>query len=518
MSALLAIPRSKLGQAVSQKTKPVLHSLLLFSVFFAFLAGVQFVSTDLVGNDGYYHIKMAYLMRTEALKPSFPYLPFTVLDEQNFVDHHFLYHVLLIPFTFGDLLQGAKWGTVFLTSLSLLAIYGFLISQHVPFALLWSLSLLTVSEAFLFRMSMTRTQAVSLGVLILSLYLLFNRHWRWLIGLGFLYVWLYNAFPLLLVVSFLYTISFGLLEKRLEIRPVLYSLLGIGLGLVINPYFPNNLEFLIAHIVPKVSDPTAISVGSEWYSYKTTQLLENSPGMWLMLILALWQMGFSKQPLSTPLATLFWLTVFFEFLLFRSRRFVEYAPAFVVLFAALAWKPFFETAPLNFRLTKKIGGISLSPKFIQNSIGALFFLILVPFLILNFAQTRKSTQAGIRQAEQFAASSAWLIQNTPHGERVFHTDWDDFPRLFFHNTHNTYIVGLDPVYMQEFDAELYRLYAEITQGDVENPSQDILEKFQARYVITDLSHQAFINRARKDPNMRVVYEDENSLVFAIGSP
>ncbi|MCS6907995.1 MAG: hypothetical protein RML93_08970 [Anaerolineales bacterium] len=515
MNAILAMPQSQNGQAVWQKTQPVLRALLLFGLFFVFLAGVQFVSPDLVGNDGYYHIKMAYMLRQQGLKPPFPYLPFTILDEQNFVNHHFLYHVLLIPFTFGDLLLGAKWGAVLFTSLSFLAVYLLLNSQRIPYAALWSLALLVVSEAFLFRMSMTRTQAASFGVLVIALYLLFNRRWRGLIGLGLLYVWLYNAFPLLLVIAAAYTVSMGLLEKRIELRPLLYSLLGIGLGIVINPYFPINLEFMVAHIFPKVSDPTAISVGSEWYPYNTHQLLENSPGMWILLILALWQMGVSKKPLSVPVATLFWLTIFFEFLLFRSRRFIEYAPAFVVLFSAFAWKPFFENALESFRLPENIFRVSLSPKTIQNGLGLLLLLILIPSLILNFAKTRKAIQAGIRPAEQFAQASAWLIQNTPKGERVFHTDWDDFPRLFFHNTHNTYIVGLDPVYMQEYDPKLYQLYEEVTQGRVENPSQDILEKFGAKYVITDLNHKSFINQARQDPNMRVVYKDENSMVFMI---
>ena len=47
---------------------------------------------DLPDNDGFYHIKMAYLMRTEGLKPTFPWLPLTILNPAEFADHHFLYH------------------------------------------------------------------------------------------------------------------------------------------------------------------------------------------------------------------------------------------------------------------------------------------------------------------------------------------------------------------------------------------------------------------------------------------
>ncbi|MCK7519460.1 MAG: hypothetical protein MZV64_17870 [Ignavibacteriales bacterium] len=73
----------------------------------------------------------------------------------------------------------------------------------------------------------------------------------------------------------------------------------------------------------------------------------------------------------------------------------------------------------------------------------------------------------------YADASQWLEANTPPGSRVFQTDWDDFPRLFYYNTHNTYLIGLDPTYMQLYDPELYDLWVLITQGKADNPSQFI---------------------------------------------
>jgi hypothetical protein len=60
----------------------------------------------------------------------------------------------------------------------------------------------------------------------------------------------------------------------------------------------------------------------------------------------------------------------------------------------------------------------------------------------------------------YANASLWLEKNTPAGSRVFQTDWDDFPRLFFYNTHNTYLIGLDPTYLQLITT--LRLWVEIT--------------------------------------------------------
>ena len=84
----------------------------------------------------------------------------------------------------------------------------------------------------------------------------------------------------------------------------------------------------------------------------------------------------------------------------------------------------------------------------------------------------------------YANAAAWLERNSPAGSRVFQTDWDDFPRLFFYNTHNTYLIGLDPTYLHLYDAELYDLWVEITRGDVENPSKVIATTFDSHYIHT----------------------------------
>ncbi|MGB8982906.1 MAG: hypothetical protein WCC12_13615, partial [Anaerolineales bacterium] len=115
----------------------------------------------------------------------------------------------------------------------------------------------------------------------------------------------------------------------------------------------------------------------------------------------------------------------------------------------------------------------------------------------------------------YANVSAWLEKNTPTGARVFQTDWDDFPRLFFYNTHNTYLVGLDPTYLQLYDAELYDLWVDITQGDVENPSQVIATTFDSHYIHTDLNHRDFLQVAAQDPGLKEVYRDDQAVVFEV---
>ena len=495
-------------------TRMLIKSVFILVVFLFLIGVIQFSTPNIPGNDGFYHIKMAYLMRTEGLKPNFPWLPLTILNAREFYNHHFLFHVLLIPFTYGDLLIGAKLAAVAFAGVAFWLVWRLLDKQSVPYAAIWALGLVAVSEAFIFRMSIPRVQSLSLGVLILGLdWLLRGKH-KPLFFLGFIYVWLYNAFPLLLVVAGAYTLAVWLIEKRLNLRPLLFSGLGIAAGLIINPYFPYNLAFIFQHILPKLINTTGTNVGSEWYPYTTQQLLSNSPLTMALFASAAVALGLSKQRMSVNTATGLFLTLIFGLMLFQSRRFIEYFPAFVLVFSAFAWAPIVteirdkahESAWKMSRLWQR--------KLIQHTAVLALAVIFLPMGWKTLADSRSSLQ-NAKSNQFFEGASAWLVDNTPAGARVFQTDWDDFPRLFFYNTHNTYLVGLDPTYMQLYDADLYAAWVDITRGRVEDPSRIIEENFGAEYILSDLTHRGFLTRAADDVRLREVYRDAESVIFQV---
>ncbi|HMQ50496.1 MAG TPA: hypothetical protein PKE64_10380 [Anaerolineae bacterium] len=479
-----------------------LTGLSLFGLLVALLATIQFATPGLVGNDGYYHIKLAQIMGQEGLRPNFPWLPLSVLNPAAYVDHHFLYHVLLIPFTYVDLRVGAKWASVVLPALTFLAGWLLLRAQQVPYAAGWTLGFLAISEAFLFRMSMPRAQAVSLLFLLLALHLSLSRRYRWLLPLGMLYVWLYNAFPLLLLVVGAHVVMQGVLDRRFEPQPVLYAGVGLGLGLIINPYFPQNLLFIYHHLFPKLTDMTAVSVGNEWYPYETWTLVENSGPALLVFVAGAFALGLRERRLDPATATMFALAVIFGLMLFKSRRFVEYYPAFALLFCALAWKPVLQAwlAP------GRQGFARLVP------VG---LALLLTASVYSTVSAARESVAGSGDDRQYEAASTWLKSQTPAGSRIFQTDWDDFPRLFYHNTHNTYLIGLDPTYMQIYDAQLYADWVDLTQGQIESPGRDIATKFGADYVLTDLAHEAFLEQAQADPQLKEVYRDHDAVIFQV---
>jgi len=492
----------------------ILPTLGLFLLFVLCMAFIQFSTPNMPDNDGFYHIKLAWLMRTEGLRPEFSWLPLSILNQREFYDHHFLFHVALIPFTFGDLRVGAKWAAVLFSSIAFLAIWFLFHRQRVPYAWLWALVLLGISDAFLYRMSITRAQSLSLAFLAIGLAWLLEGKYKPLAVLAFLYVWLYDAFPLLLALAVIHLLAVELIERRFEYKPLLYVAGGILLGMLINPYFPENIIFSYRHMLPKLADATSVSVGNEWFPYNTKQILENSLPSLLVFASGIFALGLSARKMDVRTASALLISLLFGLMLFQARRFVEYFPPFALIFAAFAWSPLF----LDFQPVPVLPAAPARERLGLTWRNHFPVILLSLVVVLSAARSVPPAREALRSSKPYdlyAGASAWLRENTSAGDRVFQTDWDDFPRLFFYNTHNTYLIGLDPTYMQLYNPELYDLWVNITKGNIDNPSQWIASKFGSRYVHTDLNHKAFLAVAGKDSSLKEVYRDNQAVIFEV---
>src|SRR3954452_41048 len=92
--------------------------------------------------DGYYHIKWSSLL-WENFKhgkwlPSFDWLPLTVLNPQHYDDHHFLFHLLQIPFLwFFEPVTAAKVAAVVYSTIAISSVYWLLYRYGVTYLLVW---------------------------------------------------------------------------------------------------------------------------------------------------------------------------------------------------------------------------------------------------------------------------------------------------------------------------------------------------------------------------------------------
>jgi len=478
------------------------------ALILAVMSWIQFGGPAILDNDGYYHIRWAAMLRENFPRlPAFKALPLTTLDEQNYVDHHYLFHVMLIPFTLSDLRVGAKLAAIVFSSLGIASLFALLVTYRIRYRWLWLAPLVAGSEHFLYRMSMTRAPALSLALLGVGTYLTLKRKHIWLGALSFIFVWSYSLFPLMLVFTLAYSIAVYLAERRIDLWAALASAVGIAAGLVINPYFPKNLSLFRQHVLMKYTGDYAVDVGIEWYPYEAWAMLGISAVAFVVYFVGL--LAFNYRDRARDLKPLFFLIVSFVLLLmaFKSRRFIEYWPPFAVLFAAFTFSPKLER--IDFAWVSRTR---------ERVFAAIAAAVVTAAAILWMGGCLLHARADVKsETDPFAyrGASEWINANTPPGSVIFNTDWDDFPMLFYYNPDRVYIVGLDPTYLYDRDSELWKLYAHITLGEEDDPAPFIRDRFGAQYVFTDNEHPDLLRIAEDSGDFEKVYEDKFTTVLRV---
>jgi hypothetical protein len=478
--------------------------LLIASV----MAFIQFSGSAILDNDGYYHIRWSRMLAEAAPSlPPFKSLPLTTLNESDYADHHYLFHMMLIPFASGDMRVGAKMAAVFFSSLGITSLFALLVVYKVPYRWLWLAPMIASSEPFLYRMSMTRAPALSIVLLGIAIYLLLKRKLLWLGVLSFLFVWSYSLFPLILALAAAYTVSIYFAERRIDFAPVLVCAVGIAVGLVINPYFPENIWLFRDHLIMKLTAEYSVDVGIEWYPYESWTLLASSGLAFTLFIAA--AIAFDWRSRIHDIKPLFFLIVAMMFLVmaFKSRRFIEYWPPFAVLFAAFTFVPKLS----NFRW-EDIG--RRRDRVIASIAAACLAIACIAAMEMSVMGARGAVKHEA-DPEAYQGASQWIAENVPKGSLIFNTDWDDFPMLFYYNPDYAYIVGLDPTYLYDRNPELWRLYERITLGRESDTAPLIRDRFGAEFVFTDNDHTAFLSEAEESEDFEIVYKDSDTTVLKI---
>lgn len=492
------------ARSLPQRLAVTMQGTLFFLLCFALSAALLLATLGFPGTDDYYHARISGEIITQRrLALDFVWLPQTILSPDRFVDHHLLYHLFLAPWVALGGMTGAKVAQALIVAGTFTAGWALLRDIGTRHAALWAFALFGLSVPFLHRLLMIRTQGASLLLLILGLHVIFRRRYQWLLVIAFAYTWLYDGFILLMAFAALAVLADWVADRHWDARPVVYTVAGIGLGLVINPYFPRNIVFIAEHLGAKVAFETGIRVGNEWYPYQTATLLENSAGALLALVLGLLRPSFGGRRDRVE-TTLLFVALLALAMLFRSRRFIEYYPAFALLFAAASWgrgsvalRDWLPDLTVVLRLA---GGIALAGAALAIS--------------MTVAAVHRSLE-DVRDPATHAGAAAWLAEHSSPGALIFQTDWDDFTHLFYHNTHNTYLVGLDPTYLERANRQLWDSWVAITRGQVEQPSTAIHLEFGAAYVVSDTDHHDFAARAETDPGLRLVYRDAYSYVWEV---
>jgi hypothetical protein len=487
-------------------------ALLLSAAVFAF---IQNATVNIIGVDGYYHIKVAELIRLHGPRLDFPWLRYTILNESAYTDHHLLFHMLQAPFTLFALGTAAKLSSIVFATLSFAGIFLFMRLNRLRWPLLWLVLLLAVAPQFLWRQSMARPQSLAVLLLVGVFWALVAGRSRWLVPLGFVSAWLFDGFVLPLAVPAAWLGARLFLERRLDWRPLALLVLGTAVGLVIHPYFPSNVIFAYLHLSPKagLAESLQVPVGSEWSPFTSSAFARQvGPSLGVMvvgmlpLLVRLWR----QQRPDPGSLTMLLVAIGFLGMVIKAQRMIEYYPAFAVLSAAWSWSKL--GLPLRPRFRRAL--LRWQPLLYAASAAGLLV-----WLWSGVPRAQNLARSGISSANitYYRDASAWLKANSPPGSLVFNTDWDDFPQLFFWNDHNVYVVGLDLTYLSIYSPDLYRRWRAIAFGNDSRPSESLRRDFGADFVFSDTNHGPFLQAAANDPGLEEAFRSSTAVVFRVKS-
>jgi hypothetical protein len=486
--------------------------------------------------DGYYHVRWSRLLwegfRNRVFPPIFTWLPLTTLNPNDYVDHHFLFHIFQIPFTFRNPQRGAKIASVIFASLAVLSCYWLLVHHRIRYVMVWLVALLACSTPFLYRLNMAKAPPFAIIYLIAGIYLLFKKKY-WLLGpLAFIFTLTYDMVVLLILAVFIWVAVIAWTERRFEWRPIVWVLAGTAAGFAINPYFPKNLHLFYQHLKMKLAlTEFSTKVGQEWDPYNSWEFIGNSLVACIAMIVG--YIAFDPADRKRAAHPLFFLIFSTALMIMTARwkRIAEYWPPFAVMFSAFALQPWLvgarsaltglptdlleELQPFLDRSEPGTEPISEDrTELVRIIVAAAIAVLLGVVLAFNLRFTADDIKDS-KPHDYYRAGAEWMRANISPAQIVFNTDWDDFPRLFYYDPTHKYVSGLDPTYLYDRDPALSRLYDRITKGEEEDPGPLIRDRFGAHYVFTDNTHEKFSFNATESGWFEIVYEDTDCTILRI---
>ncbi len=546
-----------------------LEYLLFFSLIFIILLSITLPPT-ITCPDGFYHTKMAMLIKEQGVIKNFPWLYFTTLRE-NFVNQHFGYHLFLIPFLLLpspknldalsqeiEPLIKTKLAAVILASFVFLLIYWWLKKERVKGAFFYSLLPLLIWP-FVMRITLTRAPAISVIILLLGCYLIIKHKYWWLALLSFVYVWTYGGWPLILLATLIYCLAgaikdttdrakqvppkfkigklFGnwklgirnflrYLFSKTNLKLIFFCLLGVLLGLTINPYFPKTFVFHWFEVtkIAIINYHAKIGVGAEWYPPDPSNLiLVSLPILILWMVATAWFLSQAKNQPKTNWF-LFLFSLFFLLYTFKARRNIEYFTPLAIIFSGLSLKSCWQSIDWR-RYFLKIKEAFKAPYGLASFLFSIFLGVFLVFFFgyffqAGFLKTYDSFKQKAIPMNYFQKVSVWLKTNTQPNEIIYQSSWDIFPLLFYFNHQNYYLNGLDQTFMYEYNKELYKKWESIWQGKIplNELSSTIKNDFKSSFVLVEKNTwktEKMLPLFKRSKDFEKVYEDKEAMIYKI---
>jgi len=503
---------------ISEKAKII----IFFTLIFAGLFLLQYSPDSFGDPDGYFHVKTAQLLIQNGTFDTFPWISETTWAVR-FADHYFLYHVLLYPFTLIDPIVGTEILNALLGTAIAAMFFQIARHFHARHPYVWTVLLLVASQNYLLRLLVIKAVPLGSVLLLASTYALLKKNYSLLFLTSFLVTLSYGGFIFLPPILGLYFISTWLVEKKPYFKLPLTSLSAIGIALLVHPGLRNLPAQLYTHIF-QAGLGYVVPVGDEWSFFTIKTFLSGN-----MVALIIWLTAifftldrFSVFRKNKSQIFLMLTSVMFFLLAIKSQRFIEY------------WIPFAFIASLEIvtesDITEKI--LNYIKKSKNNLISFAPLLLALACLALVMAFTVYRSSSIVKSAPKvtlYEPAAQALLQASNPGDIVFNTQWDEFPMLFFSNSDNYYVTGLDPMFMYGRNAQIYWLWRHISEDNEFTCNQEkcgdenkkdiadtIINDFNAKYVFLSKKRsprlEAYLSG---QDNVNLIFSDDFSSVYKL---
>ncbi len=522
-----------------------LATLLFLAVALSLAAYLHLSLPNIPDRDALYHCRHAALYREHGpFFKDFPWAAYSVISTLK-SDIWYGFHLLLLPFTLcADPVRGVKLAGVADLFALLLLFFLAMRCARLRLSFLWPFLLIALVPYLLYRLLMTRPHVLSMGLAALLLSCIISGSIWGVALVSFLITFSHLGFfwviPLLLgVIGFVVRLT----EERWLWRETLAALAGGTVGWLLRPNPLGAAKLVYIQIVqlalekqkgiPLLFGGDLVS-GMKAFATNQSGLFQHF-GLALLLslgaIIALFAAVGHQAKLTPNQRTFLWSTLALSAITFAmtmqfSLRAVDLWAVFATAFLASVFT--FIVRP---GAAARTGYSTPAQLRLVTAIGAL--LIGLIFYRAYDEHATHMKRLGY-SPYRFKAAAEYIQQHSAPGDIVFHAHWDLFPDLFFWNTHNYYIGGMDPIFQYAYSPSLYWKAHHLWTGQYSRftcptefctPAQGedtytaLTRNFKARFLVLEpRRHAALYAFASNDARFHKALDDGEVAVFKLTPP
>jgi hypothetical protein len=298
-------------------------------------------------------------------------------------------------------------------------------------------------------------------------------------------------------------------DRQVRTRLVFASIVGVAAGLLLSPWFPANVRYMLFHTVFKTTQASMALVGNEWLPVTWMHiLLESWPAHAILASgLAMATMAARRDARGWRVVapdTLAALAISVAFLAMYKFgwRFVEYYAPFAVLSAALAWRD------------ALVADTPARRPLRQRGLAA----VLVALIALGmWVGGQRVGSALTNRFDAYADMMKYVEAHDPQ-PMVFNASWSDFQQMFYWADRARFVAGLDGHYLLYGDLERFRLWHAFTTGEAasrEGNAHAIRTAFNARWVVLPRGYARMSEALSRDPDARLVISTADGFLFEL---